>query len=422
LVKRAAVMVGVPALAGFACAALLDVDAVGYAFSDAGADALAETSPTGDAGPDLDACPEPHYHDVTDPANWSSFDLHKANADITGGFFGGAFDGRYVYFVPQLRIVVRYDTSAPFGESTAWQSFDVSRLPLPQTGYAGAIFDGTRVYFVPSTDAIGTANGVIVAYQTAQPFADAAAWESFDLQSVAPDGGSARAFIGALWDGQRVILAPNGAALGAVHDPTKALGAGWVFETSEAPAVGGAILDGAAYAPGRMPSRVLMRSASGWTNILPAALQAGVHVGTVSDGRRLVFVPTRYADYAAVALELDPLANVAGTDAWRTFDMLQLDDAAIHYSGGAFDGRYVYFVPTAYDGLARVDRAGAFADAAAWTLYHLAGVLDGATKSFAGAVFDGKYVYFVPVDHQTVLRFDARDARCPVAVPASSFF
>src|SRR5580700_10957647 len=65
-------------------------------------------------------------YDTTVPfdagSSWSAFDVTSLSATASG-FFGGAYDGRYVYVVPAERTltasspqgnVVRYDTQAPF--------------------------------------------------------------------------------------------------------------------------------------------------------------------------------------------------------------------------------------------------------------------------------------------------------------------
>ena len=95
---------------------------------------------------------------------WSTFDPSKNGVgyDATG-YWGGTFDGRYVYFSPSIQFdedegmpashgeVLRYDTTKDFESVEAWSTFDPSKngLGLDAVGYGGMIFDGDSIYFVP---------------------------------------------------------------------------------------------------------------------------------------------------------------------------------------------------------------------------------------------------------------------------------
>jgi len=96
---------------------------------------------------------------------------------------------------------------------------------------------------------------------------------------------------------------------------------------------------------------------------------------------------------------------------WQKFD---LSAAAPRqgYSGGAFDGRYVYFTPT-NDGIApssviaRYDTtAPAFNTDGAWTSYDLTKV-DVRAKGFFGAVFDGRTMFLPSSVDSLVVAFDS---------------
>ncbi|MCK5334306.1 MAG: hypothetical protein KAJ24_07335, partial [Candidatus Aenigmarchaeota archaeon] len=87
----------------------------------------------------------------------------------------------------------------------------------------------------------------------------------------------------------------------------------------------------------------------------------------------------------------------------------------VGFAGAVFDGRYVYFVPnyngTTHGKVLRYDTAANFSDTASWDVYNAENE-DGANgmKGFVGAVFDGRHIYFVPNYHEgwygTVLRLD----------------
>lgn len=102
-----------------------------------------------------------------------------------------------------------------------------------------------------------------------------------------------------------------------------------------------------------------------------------------------------------------------GYDAGRTDGM-----DTTGFFGAVFDGRYVYFAPqhdtqNRHGKVLRFDTHGEFRDAASWQAYE-AGNTDGlVTKGYYGAVFDGRYVFFVPRRepgrfHMRVLRHDTK--------------
>jgi hypothetical protein len=84
---------------------------------------------------------------------------------------------------------------------------------------------------------------------------------------------------------------------------------------------------------------------------------------------------------------------------WSHFDATTVDPLNKGYDGAVFDGRYVYFVPLfneGYSGLVlRYDTQGAFDTAASWTNFDIAALEEKAT-GYRGATLDGRYAYFVP--------------------------
>jgi hypothetical protein len=141
----------------------------------------------------------------TATTSWSKFDL-KGSSVNAPGFTGAVFDGRYVYLVPDLdnrghpgSVVPRYDTSAAFTATNAWSSFDVAMLGAGG-GFAGGAFDGRYVYFVPF-------NGSTLArYDTMGAFTSSIAWSSFDTSILSE---FATGCFGAAFDGRYLYLAPG---------------------------------------------------------------------------------------------------------------------------------------------------------------------------------------------------------------------
>ena len=95
----------------------------------------------------------------------ASWQAYNAGANGVGndlvGFYGGAFDGRYIYFVSNRNSAggyqgesMRYDTQSAFNSSASWQAFDpgANGVGTDPDGFHGAAFDGRYLYFVPFYD------------------------------------------------------------------------------------------------------------------------------------------------------------------------------------------------------------------------------------------------------------------------------
>ncbi len=97
-------------------------------------------------------------YDTTQPfgaaASWSSVDLASFTGDYSypggDGFSGGAFDGRFLYLAPsESPFAARFDTTASFGEGSAWSFFDTAAIDRGAGAFNGAGFDGQHLYLVP---------------------------------------------------------------------------------------------------------------------------------------------------------------------------------------------------------------------------------------------------------------------------------
>jgi hypothetical protein len=102
---------------------------------------------------------------------------------------------------------------------------------------------------------------------------------------------------------------------------------------------------------------------------------------------------------------------------WELFQVTEAFDPNPDYEGGAFDGRYVYFV-SSYDGhVVRYDTQGTFSGEGSWSQYETMNLQDGNQEPYEGAVFDGRYVYFIPfggsamfLRYDTTASFDGQDS------------
>ena len=169
------------------------------------------------------------------------------------------------------------------------------------------------------------------------------------------------------------------------------------------------------------------QSADSWSTFDAGASGVGVDpVGfaqAIFDGRYVYFVPLKAVNgYHGEVLRYDTTANFQSADSWSTFDAgangVGVD--ATGYAGAVFDGKYVYFVPL-YNGsfyhgeVLRYDTSSNFQSAESWSTFDAdANGVGSDPVGFEGAVFDGKYVYFVPWKdstgnyHGEVLRYDTK--------------
>ena len=287
-------------------------------------------------------------------------------------FQGGVFDGRYVYFAPRAAYrdepnawFLRFDTRASFADPKAWTSLDTGAVGLSTMTFNGMAFDGRYVYYVPSyasqpEPAVPAPSGQIARYDTLGAFSDPASWSQTTVANPP--------YAGAVFDGNFLYLVP--ANLGSVV--------------------------------ARLDVRADFKTNSSWSyfDVWPVKLGARGFVGGVFDGRYLYLVPyiNDSATTSGIVVRFDTTADFASRASWSSFDMTTVHPNAKGFSGGIFDGRYVYFVKAAFGSgetgpvvVPRYDTQGAFDAAAAWSTFDLTAVTSRQGLSSGG--FDGRFVY-----------------------------
>jgi hypothetical protein len=378
-------------------------------------------------------------------------------------FFGGAFDGRHVYFVSYgdtvqgsvtvaTNNVIRYDTQAAFGAPASWQGFNTVSLGSRTYSFRGAVFDGRHLYLAPFEPSYG--GNFMARYDTQAAFDAASSWSTFDHTALdgIPDN---LAFVGGAFDGRYVYFSPNSGVYGywrghvLRYDPQTSFSdaSAWAsFDTrasaDNASGYRGAVFDGRYIyfmrwgdlsagtignpAIARYDTQASFTSAAAWTMFDPRPVTPVVtFAGGTFDGRYVYFAPND----RGIAVRYDTQGDFTATASWSTFEMRTLDNRVISTLGATFDGRYVYFIPQKTNVinfqtggvLVRYDSQAPFQEAASWATVDLT-TLDSRALGFAGAVFDGRYLYVVPESTNLVLRYDART---PPALPprnAASFF
>jgi hypothetical protein len=387
------------------------------------------------------------WSSLDDATKWSTFDL-AAHVDVRAvGFIGGAFDGRFVHFVPNnvnkfpSGFAVAYDTTAAFATASSWTTFDVALADARLIGMKGAAFDGRYVYEAPYYDT--ALDGVVARYDTEAPLTATSSWSAFDAATVNP---AAQGFESAVFDGRFVYFVPykNAGGLDGVvtrFDTLGAFSSAQSWSTFDATAIDahalafhGAIFDGryVYFAPNlygfvlRYDTTSPFATAASWSTFDMTTVRAGTAGmwGGVFDGRYVYFTPNNDGAVFGVVARYDTEGAFDAKASWSTFDLATKDAGAKGFRGGAFDGRFVYFVPN--DGgaiLARYDTtSSSFGALDAWSTFDVSRI-DAAATGFEGAVFDGRFLHLVPTFGGVVARFDARSTSAlPPGFPHGSFF
>jgi len=153
--------------------------------------------------------------DFSRPASWSAFDASRVGMKMC---VGTVFDGRYLYFAPYYNgVVVRFDTRGEFTDPASWESRDAGLTDgLKTGGYDGGFYDGRYVYFVPFVmpGEEGTMHrgrphlfhGNFLRYDTRGSFDDPGSWRAVDASST--DGLETIGYNAGAFDGRFFYLAP----------------------------------------------------------------------------------------------------------------------------------------------------------------------------------------------------------------------
>jgi hypothetical protein len=346
----------------------------------------------------------------TEPSSWATYDPGTNGVGTDpDGYDGAAFDGRYVYFAPRHNgyrfhgEVLRHDTAQDFSNVSAWGTCDYGEHCgedcADPDGYIGAVFDGRYVYFVPTNNG-DEYHGEVLRYDTTGDFANTASWATYDAKYNSP--GAIGGYAGAVFDGRYVYFVPyRNAYSGPRHGEVLR------YDTAD-------------------PDGFTDPVAGTWTTYdaknNPPGAKGGYHGGAF-DGHYVYFAP--YYDgteYHGDVLRYDTLGDFAVSSSWTVYDVKTNNPpgALGGYIGTVFDGRFVYFGPhetaSGYHGeVLRYDTQTGFDDASSWATYDATGGGSAGERcGYYNAVFDGRYVYFVPHQNNTehhgqVLQYDVTE-------------
>ena len=270
----------------------------------------------------------------------------------------------------------------PPDDFVGFSAFDATDLhSLKTRGYFGAVFDGRYVYFVPEQHGEeGTpTHGVVLRYDTHGAFDDQSSYAAYDAGRT--DGLDTRGFYGAVFDGRYVYFVPRQLDMVEYHSRILRCDTHGAFDD---------------------PRSWAVRDVG----------EAHSQQSAAFDGRYIYFCPgfsgdpEREDEYCGRVIRLDTQGDFKSPESSTSIDISEfLGSECACFDGGAFDGRYIYFVPL-YTGIAvRYDTRGDFDDPGAWQRFDARPL---GYKLAVGAVFDGRYLYYCAYGHATIVRYDTR--------------
>ena len=287
-----------------------------------------------------------------------------------------------------------YSFHGGFSNAFSWASYDAGDHAVGDDpdGYTGAIYDGRYVYFAPYQNEPSEYHSEVLRYDTIGDFDNASSWATFiaGQYPLEAKGG----YYGSVFAYPYIYFVPY-------RNESEFHGEVLRYDTA------GEFSDVASWAKFDAGDHGV------GTNPI------GYH-GGIFDGQYVYFAPwTNGSEWHGEVLRYDTEADFEHASSWAAYDpgAEGVGDDPDGYLGGVFDDRYIYFAPAnngsePHGEVLRYDTAGAFSDVSSWAAYDPgAEGVGNDPDGYWGAVFDSRYVYFVPHDngsgfHGEVLRYD----------------
>ena len=334
------------------------------------------------------------HGDFHNPQNWAAYDAGNTDGLSTKGFYGGTFDGKYIYFTPRRTNeeyhtrTLRYNTQKPFKDESSWEAYDAG-LGI---SYQGSGYDGRHVYFAPGTSNKTGQSGMMLRYDTEKDFKDKAGWQTFDVEQLI-SGLKIKDFDGISFDGKYVYFVPLKYSVVVRYDIAKKF-----------------------------------TDKSSWQAFDARPLGMKHCVGAVFDGKYLYFVP--YDNNMIVRYDINK--QFESKSSWQSYDIKKTSGSKSSggYDGAFYDGRYAYFIPFFYTDkdktmqfhgeVMRYDTTKNFEDPSNWKAVDISNTSGLKTVGYNAGMFDGRYFYFAPwqdgaayhkeakiIGHGRVARYDS---------------
>src|SRR5262249_21234213 len=122
--------------------------------------------------------------------------------------------------------------------------------------------------------------------------------------------------------------------------------------------------------------------------------------GAIFDGQHVDFMPGHQTSRIDVMAQYDRIGAFGDAGSWKALNTYEINDQAKGGTHGAFDGNFVYIIPSIGANssvLLRQDVRSEFADPTRWEVLDLRSIFPAipTTAGFFCGAFDGRYLYLV---------------------------
>ena len=371
--------------------------------------------------------------------NFSSLPFEAFNASNISGYNLGSmysgtkgyphpiFDGRYVYWTPNVwdyqhfhTLAIRYDTTLPYKNLSSWEVFNISTATAYSIGaYRDMVYDGRYIYYTPYFEAY------IARYDTTGSFNETSSWYVFDAKNVSNCNNQCYGFNGATFDGEFIYYNPYKRNGSVVHfdfiryNTSKQfnLSSSWDYvnltgniDGVSQPTYGyyeTIYVNGYVYYSTILDDEFLRFNTSGVFNDtgnwdLRSGGQDGCGISATTDGRYIYFLPYRTAGvtWHGRIQRYDTFGDFNTGGNWVIYDAGSEDGITIRdLQGGIYDGKYIYFIEY-HDGtdsqphILRYDTTKDYTLSSSWDAINYGSVDGLPTEGYKGGCYDGRYIYF----------------------------
>jgi len=368
----------------------------------------------------------------TGSANVIDIDQSGSGYDIEGNADLWRVDnrGHAIFSSTPSKLKNALNGANTFNSTNTWDrmplSSGIGAAALDSAFNGGCAFDGQYVYYCPLDSA------TFVSYDTTMAFTSIDAWEQIAMSSVQGAAALTTAYLGVVFDGRYMYFVPFNSDTFIRYNTKKAFTstASWEQVAMQTAFNGSAAVD-LAFASATFDGRYVYYSAynsdtfvrydttgsfaaaSGWSQMLMSSAQGGTAVdaayqASTFDSRYVYFCPRASASF----IRYDTTASFTAIASWTQIALSSGQGGAAsdadQFHGSTFDGRYVYYIPENSDTFVRFDTTKSFTSITSWQQATFANAVGSAAfdAAFIGATFDGRYVYAGPSNSDTLIRFD----------------
>ena len=137
----------------------------------------------------------------------------------------------------------------------------------------------------------------------------------------------------------------------------------------------------------------------------------------LSDGKNLYLVPLNNNEFFGEVARYESNGRFTDSNSWSFFDVQSVYPQCAGFTGGVFDGNYIYLIPYCngqfHGSIVRFDTRMDFYDLNAWITQDTM-EFNSKSRGFVSGVFDGRFIYLSPYQNGedeysgTVARYDTR--------------